>query len=133
MNRRRFLQSTTALAILALALSMSGLYGVMSCLVASRRRELGIRLALGAQRVDIVRLVVSEGIRPVAHGLGIGLVVAAIVRLAMQPLFRASSSAVDPAAVVIAVVPLAVAAAIACYLPARRAASVDPSVTLREP
>jgi hypothetical protein len=125
-------QSTTALALLALALSMSGLYGVMSYVVAGRRRELGIRLALGAQRADIVRLVVAEGIRPVAHGVGIGLVVAAIVRLAMQPLFRASSSAVDPAAVVVAVVPLAVAAAIACYLPARRAARVDPSVTLRE-
>jgi putative ABC transport system permease protein len=125
-------QSTTALALLALALSMSGLYGVMSHLVAGRRREIGIRLALGAQRGDIVRLVVSEGIRPVAQGVGIGLLVAAIVRLAMQPLFRASSSAVDPTAVVIAVVPLAVAAAVACYLPARRAARVDPSVTLRE-
>jgi ABC-type antimicrobial peptide transport system permease subunit len=125
-------QSTTALALLALALSMSGLYGVMSYLVAGRRRELGIRLALGARGGDIVRLVVSEGLRPVAHGVGIGLVMAAIVRLAMEPLFRASSSAVDPAAVVIAVVPLAVAAAIACYLPARRTAKVDPSVTVRE-
>ena len=111
---------------------MSGLYGVMSYLVAGRRREFGIRLALGAQRGDIVRLVVSEGIRPVAYGISIGLVAAAIVRLAMQPLFRESSTAVDPAAVVIAVVPLAVAAAVACYLPARRAARVDPSVTLRE-
>jgi putative ABC transport system permease protein len=124
-------QSTSALALLALGLSMSGLYSVMSYLVSSRTRELGIRVALGADRASIIKLVVSDGVRPVAQGVAIGLVAAAIVRMAMQPLFPASSAAVDPVAVLIAVVPLVAAAAIACYLPARRAATVDPNVALR--
>jgi putative ABC transport system permease protein len=125
-------QSTSALALFALALSMSGLYSVMSHLVASRRHEIGIRLALGADRRAILRLVFADGVRPVAVGLFVGLVAAAIVRMAMQPLFRTSSAAVDPVAVVIAIVPLVAAALVACYIPARRAATVDPSVTLRD-
>jgi putative ABC transport system permease protein len=111
---------------------MSGLYSVMSHLVASRRHEIGIRLALGADRRAILRLVFADGVRPVAVGLFVGLVAAAIVRMAMQPLFRTSSAAVDPVAVVIAIVPLVAAALVACYIPARRAATVDPSVTLRD-
>jgi putative ABC transport system permease protein len=121
------------LAVLALVLSASGLYGVTSFLVASRTREMGIRIALGADRESIVRLVMRDAARPVVTGLAIGIVAAAITRVAMRPLFSESSIApFDWLALVVAALPLMAAAAVACYVPARRAASVDPNVALRQ-
>lgn len=119
------------LAFLALAFSMSGLYGVLSHVVALRTRELGVRAALGADRGRLIKLVLRDGARPVAEGIVIGLGLAAGARLGMQPWFEDPVTAVDPVAIVIALVPLVGAAFIACYLPARRAARVDPNVALR--
>ena len=123
---------TGVLALIALVLSMAGLYGVVSHVVAARTREMGIRIALGADRRRILRLVFADGTRPVVKGLAIGLVIAAIARMAMRPLFVEAIGLTDPLAILLAVMPLVVAAAIACYLPARRAAGVDPNVALRD-
>ena len=122
-----------ALATVALVLSMAGLYGVLSHVVARRTRELGVRMALGAGTDRIVRLIMRDGLRPVLEGAFIGLGSAAMIRLWLQPYFSSMTvTAVDPLAFVIGLGPLVVAAAIACYVPARRAAKVDPNVALRE-
>ena len=119
------------LAFLALGFAMSGLYGVLSHVVARRTRELGVRAALGAEPGHLIRLVLKDGTRPVLEGIVIGFGMAAGARLGMQPWFTDPVTAVDPVALVIALVPLVIAAALACYLPARRAARVDPNVSLR--
>lgn len=122
-----------ALATVALILSMAGLYGVLSHVVARRTRELGLRMALGAGNRNIVRLIMRDGLRPVVEGAFIGLGSAALIRLWLQPYFSSMTvTAVDPLAFAIGLGPLVVAAAVACYLPARRAARVDPNVALRE-
>jgi putative ABC transport system permease protein len=120
------------LASIALVLSMTGLYGVLSHVVARRRREIGVRVALGASPREVAGLVLRQGARPVVLGLGIGLVAAALLRLGLQPLFKYDVTAVDPVAFVFAAGPLLAAAVVACYLPARRAARVDPNVALRD-
>jgi putative ABC transport system permease protein len=121
------------LATVALVLSMAGLYGVLSHVVARRTRELGVRMALGAGAGSIVRLIMRDGLRPVLEGAFIGLGSAAMIRLWLQPYFSTMTvTAVDPLAFLIGLGPLVVAAAIACYVPARRAAKVDPNVALRE-
>jgi hypothetical protein len=119
------------LAGLALALSVTGLYGVTSHLVTNRTREMGIRLALGADARSIVRLVMTNAIRPVAYGLAIGVFVALIGRSALRPLFPSRTVGFDAATLVLAVLPLVAAMAIACYVPARRAAAVSPNEALR--
>jgi putative ABC transport system permease protein len=117
-------------AALALALACVGLYGVLSYSVSQRRRELGVRAALGAARVDLVALVVREGLGVTVVGLGIGLLGAALVTRFMQSVLfgvtplDAASFASAPALLV----PVALAA---CVLPARRAATVDPAEALR--
>jgi predicted permease len=123
---------TGALALIALVLSMAGLYGVVSHVVAARTREMGIRVALGADRARILWLVFADGARPVAAGLVIGLVAAAVARMALQPLFGTVVRAIDPWAVLLALAPLVATAAIACWIPAARAARVDPNVALRD-
>ena len=121
-----------ALAFLALGFAMSGLYGVLAHVVARRTRELGVRSALGADPGRLVSMIFKEGGRPVLEGIVIGFGIAAGARLGMQPWFTDPVTAVDPVALVIALVPLLIAAALACYIPARRAARVDPNVALRE-
>jgi predicted permease len=123
---------TGALALIALVLSMAGLYGVVSHVVAARTREMGIRVALGADRARILRQVLADGARPVVAGLAVGLVTAAVARMALRPLFGDVVRAIDPWAVVVALAPLVVTAAIACWIPAARAARVDPNVALRD-
>jgi ABC-type antimicrobial peptide transport system permease subunit len=110
---------------------MAGLYGVLSELVLRRTRELGIRMALGADARRLVRMVLADGTRPVLVGLGIGLGAGIVLRLAFRPLFIRMLPALDPS--MVALVPLAfiAAALLAAYLPARRAARVDPNVALR--
>jgi hypothetical protein len=120
------------LAAIALVLAMAGLYGVLSHVVFHRTREIGVRMALGASAGRIIRLVIRDGTRPVAEGLFIGLGAAALIRLIIQSSLTQTISAFDPVATAIAVVPLLVAAGISCYLPARRAARVDPNVALKE-
>jgi predicted permease len=116
---------------LALVLAMAGLYGVLSELVLRRTRELGIRMALGADASRLLRTVLLDGTRPVLAGLAIGLTAGAILRLAFRPLFIRMLPAFDP--LMIALVPLMfiAAALLAAYFPARRAARVDPNVALR--
>jgi predicted permease len=120
----------TAFAILALALASIGVYGVIAYGVANRRREFGIRLALGARRGDILRLVVRTGIGLVLTGMAAGLLGALVLTRAIQSLLfgvqpRDLASFAAAAAIMFAV------AVLASYLPARRAASVDPAQTLR--
>jgi putative ABC transport system permease protein len=115
---------------LSLILSIIGVYGVISYVTSQRTHEVGIRMAIGAQRSDVLRLVLRQGLTLVAIGLGIGLAFSfAATRFLSSLLFQISS--IDPmtfggvSALLISV------AAFACYLPARRATQVDPLIALR--
>ena len=115
---------------LAALIAAIGLYGVMSYTVARRRNEIGIRIALGADRRQVVRMVMREASVLLAIGVGIGAVVAlAAARLAASMLFGLTAH--DPATLTIAVAFLATVAAIASYVPARRASRLEPTVALR--
>jgi putative ABC transport system permease protein len=115
---------------LAVLLAAIGLYGVLSYAVEQRTREMGIRMALGADRVQVARLVVGNGAMLVAIGLAIGLAGAfALTRLMSSLVFGINT--MDPLSFVGAVVVLAPIALLASYIPARRAARIDPMVSLR--
>ncbi|MFN2632864.1 MAG: ABC transporter permease [Thermoanaerobaculia bacterium] len=117
--------------VLALALSAIGLYGVLSYGVSRRRREIGIRMALGAGSGRVVRMVLSQGLVLAGIGLSAGAVAAfATTRLLSSFLFGVSPT--DPLTFAGAGVVLLAVAAIACYLPARRAARIDPGIALRQ-
>jgi len=120
-----------ALALLTLMLSMTGLYGVLSHVITRRTREFGLRMALGADRRRILALVLRSGFRPVIEGFVLGVISAIILQLMVQPLFVNPLADFDPLFVPLAAGPLLVAAALACYLPARRAIRVEPNVALR--
>jgi putative ABC transport system permease protein len=121
------------LSILAVTLAMLGLYGVLSHIVGRRTREIGLRLALGAEASGVRRMIVGEGLRPVVWGLAFGLLVGVGARLVLRATSTAPAiSAVDPLAFAVAAVTLAAAGLFACYLPARRASKVDPNVALRD-
>ncbi len=122
---------STFFGALALLLATIGLYGVMSYNVARRRGEIGIRMALGAERSKVVRMVLGETALMVAIGLALGVAVAlAAARLVQSFLFDMKPT--DPATLAGALVILALAGVFAGYLPARRAARMDPMVALRE-
>ena len=126
--------STTSLFVtfagLALVLGMVGIYGVLAFLVSKRTREFGIRMALGAQRRDVLWLVVREGARFSAIGIILGLGGAfAVTRWLSSELYGVS--AVDPLTYAGVAAVMAVVSMLACYLPARRAMRVDPLIALR--
>ena len=117
-------------AALALVLAMIGLYGLISYSVAHRTRELGIRIALGAQHHDVMCLVLREGARLTILGVFAGLAAAlGLTQLMRSLLFGVS--AVDPASFSAVAALLALVAIVACYIPARRAVRTDPAATLR--
>jgi len=119
------------LGVLALALGSFGLYGTMSFLVALRRRELGVRLALGAPRGSVMALVARQGLSWAGIGMLLGLVGAWIAAFGLSR-FLSGVSAADPLAFAVAPVVLTAAAYLACHIPARRAARLDPLEALRE-
>jgi putative ABC transport system permease protein len=115
----------------ALFLSAVGLYGVLAYSVSQRRRELGVRIALGAQSSNILKLVVSKGLKLAGIGLAIGVISALLlVRFIESALYNVSAN--DPLALSLAVVVLGLAALSACLLPALRAVRVNPITALRE-
>jgi putative ABC transport system permease protein len=120
----------TTFASIALILGIVGVYGVLSYLVSRRRREMGVRMALGAQRRDVLWLVMKEGARFAAGGIALGLLGAfSVARLLSSQLYGVSPmDAVTYIAValIVAIVTLA-----ACYIPARRAMAIDPMIALR--
>jgi putative ABC transport system permease protein len=115
---------------MALLLAVTGIYGVVSYGVAERTREIGIRVALGAQRSDVLRMVLRQGLILAACGVGVGVAMAvAATRLMASLLFGTSPS--DPATFASVASLLIAMALLACYVPARHAMQVDPMVALR--
>jgi putative ABC transport system permease protein len=120
----------SALGVIALVLASIGVYGVMAYTVSERTHEIGVRLALGAQRRDVMNLVLSRGVILAAIGLLIGLPVSvALAQLLAGVIFGVSAGDVTTFAGVTLL--LCVITMLACYIPARRAMRVDPIVALR--
>jgi ABC-type antimicrobial peptide transport system permease subunit len=119
-----------AFGVLAILLSAVGLYSVMAYVVSQRTREVGIRMALGADRRDVMKMITRQGMRLAAIGVGIGLVLSLALAQVLSSLLIGVSG-YDVSTFILVPVLLAVVALVACYLPARRATKVDPLKALR--
>lgn len=130
-SARRFNMALLAFfALTALLLTVMGIYGVVAFLVGRRRREIGIRMALGAQRRDVLRLVLQQGMLPVAFGSAAGTAGSlAAARLISSQLYGVSPT--DPLTLASIILLLLAIALLSCWLPARRAAKIDPMEALR--
>jgi putative ABC transport system permease protein len=129
--QRRFQTMLTSLfALVALLLGAVGLYGVVSYSIACRTRDIGLRIALGAGRTDVMRWVFSNGMQPVGIGLLAGLGGAIVIARAARSLLFGITPA-DPLSLGAVVLVLLLTSGLACYLPARRAAALDPMTALR--
>ncbi|MGH9850563.1 MAG: FtsX-like permease family protein [Blastocatellia bacterium] len=115
---------------LALLLAAIGIYGVMAWSVAQRTREIGIRMALGAESRDVLRLVIAQGMRLALLGAVIGIAVSLAVTQVMKSMLF-GLSAMDPVTYAGVTLLLSLVALAACWLPARRATKVDPLAALR--
>ena len=131
LSQRRFILALIGgFAGAALLLAAIGLYGVMGYAVSQRTREIGVRMALGARQRDVVSMVIGQGMRIVLIGLAVGMIGAVgLSRLLQGFLFEIKPS--DPTTFVAVSFILLAVALFACWLPARRAARVDPMVALR--
>ena len=119
----------SAFGLLAVMLAAIGMYGVVSYSVMQRTREIGIRMALGAERRDVFKMVVGQGLRLVGLGIAIGMLCALMAtRLISSQLYGVSAS--DPLTFAVVATGLIIVAALACFIPARRAMTVDPTVAL---
>lgn len=115
---------------LALLLAALGIYGVISFSVAQRTQEIGIRLALGAQAADVLKLVLGQGAKLIFRGVVLGLLMAFLLAQVMRSMLF-GVSATDPLTFGMIALLLTIVALLACYLPARRATKVDPMIALR--
>jgi predicted permease len=118
-------------AALALVLAAVGIYGVMAYSVARRSREIGVRIALGAQRGQVLRLIIRHGAKLALIGVGIGIIASLVLTRLMSSLLF-DISATDPSTIIAVAALLFFVAVAACYIPARRAMMVDPMVALRD-
>jgi predicted permease len=127
----RFISVTLGVfALIALLLGATGIYGVISYSVAERTREIGVRMALGAQRPDVLRLVLAQGMKLALIGVALGLIASfGLTRLMKSLLFEVSAT--DPLTFTAISILLVFVAALACWIPARRATKVDPLIALR--
>lgn len=129
-NKRFTMALLVVFAALALGLASIGIYGVLSYLVGQRTQEIGVRIALGAARLDVLRMILMDGARMTLGGVAIGVAASlGLTHLMSGMLFGVKPT--DPVTFVLVVVTLCCIALLACYLPARRAMRVDPALTLR--
>jgi putative ABC transport system permease protein len=129
-TRRMTMLLLVVFAVLAVVLALAGVYGVLSYTIARRTSEIGVRLALGAEPHGVLRLVVAQGMLPVAIGAAIGLVsMIWLSRLMASLLFQVRPY--DPVTYTVVVASLVAISALACYIPARRVLRVDPAIALR--
>jgi putative ABC transport system permease protein len=108
-----------------------GVYSVLAYTTAQRTHEIGVRMALGAERANVLRLVIIEGLRLVLAGVGVGLIVSLLLGRAVEAQLWPGVKPYDPVTLACTVVLLLATGVLACWIPARRAARVDPMVALR--
>jgi len=120
-----------SLATLTIVLAGAGLYGALSDIVTRRTREMGIRLALGADSRRILTMVLRQGSRPIGEGMFIGFGAALVIRQLIKGTLTGPVSPIDIGVALLAALPLVAAGLLAAYLPARRASRVNPNVALR--
>ncbi|HSO76385.1 MAG TPA: FtsX-like permease family protein, partial [Blastocatellia bacterium] len=129
-QRRLSMSLLVVFSVLAGVLAAGGIYGVMGYIVAGRTHEIGIRMAMGAQQAEVLRMILGDGAKLTAMGIGIGLGVAlALTRVLSSLLFGVSAA--DPVTFAAISLVLACVAMLASYIPARRAARIDPMEALR--
>jgi putative ABC transport system permease protein len=129
-QRRFYMMLLGAFAVLALVLAAVGVYGVISYSVTQRTQEIGIRMALGAARKEVLAMVMRRGLGFAAAGLAVGLIMAMMLNRALKGLLVGVSTT-DPLTLVVTAAVLLLVTVLACYVPARRATRVDPMVALR--